>query len=328
MNDEGCVSTSLGLKRLPRDEGESVGGIDWAIGELAEAQHGVVARGQLRRLGIGERAIGGRVARGQLHRMHRGVYAVGHRALTRDGWLLAAVMACGVGAALSHRSAGQLWGLLPIAPSLPEVTRPGRHRKQDGIVIHRSILAADEVTEVDKIPVTSPFRTLFDLAGMLTQRQLERAMNEAEVQQLTARLSLPDLLERYPRRRGAANLRALLRAKAPAGITQNDFEERFVAFLDEHGLPRPLFNSTLALRGRFFKPDCIWRQERLIVELDGGAVHRTAQAFESDRQRDRILLTEGWRSARVTWQQLRDEPDAIVADLRELLRGAGSPPTL
>ncbi len=100
----------------------------------------------------------------------------------------------------------------------------------------------------DGIPVTSAFRTLFDLAGMLTRRQLERALHEAEVQRLTDTLSLPDLLARYPRQRGAANLRALLRAKAPVGVTQNELEELFVAVLDEHGLPRPQLNATLVLR--------------------------------------------------------------------------------
>lgn len=290
------------------------------IGDLAERQHGVVTRAQLRDLGIADRTIGHRVARGQLRRLYRGVYAVGHRALKRNGYLLAAVLACGRGAALSHRSAGHLWGLLPGPPSLPEVTRPGHHRKRDGIVIHRSVLQEDEVAVVDGIPVTSPFRTIFDLAGTLsTRRQLERAMNEAEVRQLRDRVSLPMLLERYPRRRGSPWVRALLAPKEPGGITRNDFEELFVAFIDEHKLPRPQLNTTLALRGRFFEPDCMWRAQRLVVELDGRAVHGTDRAFEDDRQRDRILLAEGWRWARVTWRQLRDEPAAVADDLRAAL---------
>jgi very-short-patch-repair endonuclease len=111
----------------------------------------------------------------------------------------------------------------------------------------------------------------------------------------------------------------LLRAKMPAGITQNDFEESFVAFLDACGLPRPRFNATLPIRGRLLRPDCMWPDQRLLVELDGRAVHGTQRAFESDRQRDRVLLTQGWRSTRVTWRQLHDEPVALAADLRELL---------
>jgi hypothetical protein len=208
------------------------------------------------------------------------------------------------------------------------VTRPGRHQKQQGIVIHRSVLAADEVTMVDGIPVTSPFRTIFDLAAILTRRQLERALNEAEVLGLTDALSLPDLLARYPGRRGVATLRALLGSNSLGGVTRSELEERFVAFLDAYGLPRPRLNATLAIRGRLLEVDCLWSEERLIVELDGRAVHGTKLAFEGDRQRDRILLVEGWRAMRVTWCQLHDEPAVIAADIRDLLRGAGQPPTL
>jgi very-short-patch-repair endonuclease len=180
-------------------------------------------------------------------------------------------------------------------------------------------VAADERTEVLEIPVTSAPRTLFDLAAVLSKRQLERALHEAEVKELRDHLSLPDLLARYPRRRGAASLRALLRSKAPVGVTRNELEELFVALIDAHGLPRPRLNGTLPIRDRLLEPDCMWPAQRLLVELDGGAVHRTARNFESDRERDRILLTEGWRSMRVTWRQLHDEPDAIAADLRDLL---------
>jgi len=144
-------------------------------------------------------------------------------------------------------------------------------------------------------------------------------MNEAEVRQLRDRVSLPMLLERYPRRRGARWVRELLAVRELGGITRNDLEEDFVAFLDAYDLPRPRLNATLALRGRFFESDCIWDEQRLIVELDGRDVHGTHEAFESDRQRDRILLAEGWRWARVTWRQLRDEPGTIAADLRAAL---------
>lgn len=177
----------------------------------------------------------------------------------------------------------------------------------------------DEVGELSGIPVTSVARTQFDLAATLSKRGLERAMHEAEVRQLRDRLSLWDLLARYPRSRGAANLRAVLGSKLPVGVTQNDFEELFVAFLDEYRLPRPLLNGTLPMRGRLLKPDCMWAEQRLIAELDGRDVHGTDEAFESDRQRDRILLAEGWRSTRITWRQLRDERQAIAADLRDLL---------
>jgi very-short-patch-repair endonuclease len=224
-----------------------------------------------------------------------------------------------VGAVLSHRSAGQLWRLLPRFAALPEVTRPMHFRSQPGILARRSSLPADETAQVDGIPATSVSRTLFDLAVVLPKRQLERALNEAEVLRLTDSLSLPDLLRRYPRRRGAAVLRALLDADTPGGVTRSQLEERFVAFLDTHGLPRPRFNATLPIRGRLLEVDGMWRKERLIVELDGRAVHGTGRAFESDRQRDRILLAEGWRTTRVTWRQLHGEASMLAADLQGLL---------
>jgi very-short-patch-repair endonuclease len=180
---------------------------------------------------------------------------------------------------------------------------------------------ADEMTELDGIPVTGVSRTVLDLAAVLTRRQLERAMNEAEVRALTDRHSIPDLLERYPRRRGTAVLRSILDDEtALRGVTENDFEEAFAALLEAHGLPRPRFNADLVVRGRFFRPDAVWEESRLIVELDGRAPHGTDQAFESDRERDRVLLVAGWRVMRVTWRQLRDEPGDVAADLREALQ--------
>ncbi len=179
---------------------------------------------------------------------------------------------------------------------------------------------------VEGLPVTSVHRTIFDLASVLgRRRQLERAINEAEVRGLTDRLSIPDLLERHPRARGAATLRELLAEKAPGGIAVNDFEEDFVAFLDAYSLPRPALNAPLAAGGRFFKVDCLWRDRRLAIELDGRAAHGTAVAFESDRERDRILQAEGWRTARITWRQLRDDPEAVAADLRSMLASSHYP---
>ncbi len=228
---------------------------------------------------------------------------------------MAAVMACGADAVLCRRSAARLWGIGAEYTGFPEIARPTACRRA-GITVVRTAVLADEVEVEVGIPVTSVARTLFDLAAVLSRREMERAMNEAEVRGLTSRLSLPHLLERYPGRRGNATLRELLADEEPGGITRNDFEERFVAFLDAHGFPRPRFNATIALRGRFFEADCLWEAQRLMVELDSRAVHGTDRAFESDRQRDRIFLAEGWRMARITWRQLRDEPESIAADLR------------
>jgi very-short-patch-repair endonuclease len=288
--------------------------------ELARGQHGVVTRRQLLGLGMGSRAVAGRVGRGLLKPLYPGIYALGHSLSTPDRRRMAAILACGPGTVVSHRSAGRLWGVFPYEPERIEVSRPAAGRsKNDAILLRRARLQPDEVEEVDGIPVTAVFRTIFDLAAITSKREVERAFHEAEVRRLRSRVSLPQLLSRHPGRRGATTVRAILASRAPVGITQNEFEELFVAFLDEHGLPRPRLNATLSIRGRFLEPDCMWEEQRLLVELDGRAVHGTERAFEGDRQRDRVLLAEGWRSTRVTWRQLRDEPAAIAADLRELL---------
>lgn len=303
--------------------------VDRMIAELAERQHGVVGRRQLARLGIGRGAIEGRLARGQLHHAQRGAYAVGHRLLSREARWMAAVLSAGPGAALSHRSAGQLWQLLPHSALLPELTRPTTFRSRSSLRAHCSPLPVDEIAVVNRIPVTSVPRTLLDLAVVLDRRQLEKAFNEVEVRGLTDRLSIPDLLERYPRRPGTAALRTLLGDDARArGTTRSRLEDRFVAILDGTDLPRPRLNADVAVRGRFFEVDCLWTQQRLIIELDGGEAHRTRLAFEKDRERDRLLLTEDWRIVRVTWRQLRDDAPAVIADLRELLRKRVRPPTL
>lgn len=229
---------------------------------------------------------------------------------------MAAVLAGGERAVLSHRSAARFWRLLPPAAELVEVTSQGKRVRRDGIVGHEGDLREDERLIEEGIPVTSPFRTIFDLAAVAGKREVERAWHEAEVRQLTDRVSLPMLLERYPGRRGTRVLRELLASDEPVGFTRNDFEEGFLAFIDSYGFSRPRMNADLALRGRFFEIDALWEDERVVVELDSRSVHGTRKRFESDRQRDRILVVEGYRTIHVTWQQLRDEPDGIAADLR------------
>jgi very-short-patch-repair endonuclease len=263
------------------------------------------------------RAIDGRIQRGQLHEVHRGVFVYGARRISRKGRWMAAVLAAGGAALLSQRSAARLWHLMPPAVEWIDVTcPPGRVVRRKGIVAHESEVADDERAVVDDIPVTSPFRTVFDLAAVLKLRELERVFHEAEVRELRDRVSLPMLLGRYPGRRGARNLRALLESPEPVGFTRNDFEEAFLALVDLHAIRRPRMNAPLALRGRIFEIDALWREERVTVELDSRSVHGTKKRFESDRQRDRILVAEGYRTVHVTWRQLQKEPEEIVADLR------------
>lgn len=292
---------------------------DQAMARLARGQHGVVARRQLQELGFSDRAIDRRLERSQLHEVFRGVFVFGSRRISRRGRWVAAVLASGEGAVLSHRSAARYWRLMPPAVEWIDVTRPGGRVRRDGIVGHRASLREDEWLVADGIPVTSPFRTIFDLAAVVSRREVERAWHEAEVRQLTDRVSLPMLLERYPGRRGTRVLRELLGSDEPVGITRNKFEEGFLALVDACGLPRPRMNADLSLRGRFIEVDALWEEKRLAVELDSRGVHGTKKRFESDRQRDRTLVAEGWKTMRVTWWQLRDEPDEIAADMRSVL---------
>jgi very-short-patch-repair endonuclease len=254
-----------------------------------------------------------------------GVYAVGHRVVGIEGRWLAAVLASGQGAVLSHRSAGQLWGLLQRSGGEIETTRARGWRSPTGVLAHCGSLPADEVTNNKGIPITSPFRTLFDLAAVLSERQLEKALNETEVRGFTDLVSLPALLDRYPRRRGVANLRSLLDASAPQGITRSELEDRFVTLVDTHGLPRPRLNTHVAVESRFFEVDCLWPDQRLVVELDGRSAHGTGRAFERDRERDRLLTVEGYRVVRFTWRQLREDAPAVAADLRRLLSDEATP---
>ena len=206
------------------------------------------------------------------------------------------------------------------------MTCPAVQVRRDGIIGHRSQLADDEWLVRDGISVTSPFRTIFDLAVIAEMRELERAFHEAEAREVTDRVSLPMLLERYPGRRGSRNLRALLDAPEPVGITRNDFEEAFVGLVDRYGLPRPRMNADLSIRGRFFEIDALWERGRVAVELDSREIHGTRKKFESDRLRDRILVAEGWRTMRITWRQLQEEPAEIAQDLGSALERPGSAP--
>lgn len=299
-------------------------GPDAAISELAGGQHGVVARGQLIKVGLGEDAIDTRLRLGRLHRMHRGIYAVGHRVISRKGRWMAAVLACGSGAVLSHRSAAALWGIAPAGGAI-EITSPRDTRSRDAIRRHFARLPADEITMREGIPVTSVHRTLFDFAGVSSVDRLEAVMREAEFQRLWDQLSLPALLARHPGHRGNVKLRLCLeRLGGTVGFTRSYFEEIFLPFVDQFGLPRPHLNARLQVRGAWIEVDCLWREERLIVELDSRAAHQTRSAFEADRDRDRRLQAEGWRVVRITWRQLHEAPEVLARDLGGMLGTAQS----
>jgi hypothetical protein len=290
---------------------------DLKIAALAEQQYGVVARVQLAALGVGDRAIDHRIQRKRLHPLHRGVYAVGQRQLRKEAGWMAAVLAYGPGAVLSHRPGGAHWQIVRDRGPC-QVTVGKARRSRTGIRVHHAHLQPDEVTVHEGIPITTVPRTLFDFAAVAPQRELERAINEAEVLHLWDELSLDHLLDRYPRHKGNRAIRAALsQRRAGATVTKSELEEMFIALIDAAGIPRPEINAMV----EGFEVDAVWRDVRLAVELDGRDTHGTAAAFERDRHRDRALQVAGWRVVRITYRQMRDTPEAVAGDLR-LLRAA------
>lgn len=294
--------------------------VDVRVAELAGRQFGVVSREQLLELGLGRGAIEARLRAGRLIREHAGVYAVGHRVVSRAGHLMAAVLACGRGAVLSHRSAAALWGLRPKGAGPIEVTTPRKWRSSFEIHRHCSHLLPDEMTSLEGIPVTTVPRTILDLAAISRPQVIESLLREAEYLRLYDSLSLPVLLDRHCGRRGVRAVRAALaRCAESPGRIRSRLEERFLPFLDRHGLPRPQFNAWLFVGEKSHQVDCLWRSRRVVVELDGWQGHRSRRAFQEDRARDRRLRVAGYSVTRIAWTQLDDEPEAIAADLRKLL---------
>lgn len=288
--------------------------IDIAIAQLAANQHGRVARRQLLALGIGRRAIAHRVAAGRLICVARGVYAPGHRVESRHARWMTSVLAAGPDALLSHRGAGAAYALK--APERLEVTAPSR-RRVAGVLVHVSAVPFDERDEIDGVPATSVARTLLDLAGVLRPHQLRRAVNEAEFLRLTSPVGLPTLLDRHPRRPGAAALRAILSDQVlGADVDESELEDDFRGFLDQAGLPQPLWHEPI----EGYVPDCVWPRHRLIVELDGRGAHGTRRRFEGDRLRDLRLEAAGWTVVRITWRMLHRERRTLERSLRALLQ--------
>ena len=255
---------------------------------IAARQHGVVSRRQLVDAGLVARSIAHRVETGRLIRLHRGVYAVGHRPPSPHARMIAAVLACGPGAVLSHRSAAALWGLARWDRPVEVTARNAR--RHAGILVHRSrTLTRADVTRHYGIPVTSPARTLADLARVLDPPSLTRAVNDARLRHLV-RLDHTE-----------------------TGPTRSVFEDAFLAFVDRHGLPRPEVNQLVA----GYEVDMVWRRQRLIAELDGRAYHE--DTFEEDRDRDATLTAAGLRVVRVTWRRLVHQEEREAARFRALL---------
>src|SRR5215210_1884025 len=314
MRDATDVAPDICGQRRSHDADELIAG-------LAHRQHGVVARWQLVALGLSLDAIDHRVAQARLHMLHRGVYAVGHRALRREAYWMAAVLAGGDDAVLFRRSAALLWGIRSSARANVEIAVPRERRNRPGIEAYETRLAPDEVTTHHGIPVTTPARTLLDVAAVLTEQQLTRAAERAEALRLTSPTSLEALAMRYPRRPGTPAIKRLIdENRIQATTTRSELERRFLTLLDAENLPPPLVNEEIHLdQATKYEPDFTWRTHKLIVELDGYETHATREAFERDRARDRALQIAGWRVLRITWRQLRDDAPTIAAEIKQLL---------
>ncbi|HEY5431663.1 MAG TPA: type IV toxin-antitoxin system AbiEi family antitoxin domain-containing protein [Solirubrobacteraceae bacterium] len=290
---------------------------------LAARQHVVFGLDQVVALGLTAGAVHKRTRAGRLHRIHRGVYSlVPRELLTREGRFMAAVLACGSQAALSHRSAAILHGLIsPPAPEI-QVTAPTR-RSAPGIRIHRSrTLTPADVTLVQGIPCTTVARALLDLGDDLNQTQHERTLNRAEAMGRLRIRALDDQLERNCNRTAAANLRRALAVFRPRQApTESSLEADFLALLRAHGLPEPERQVVLDLEDGDppIRVDFMWPAAKVIIETDGREYHATRRAFERDRRRDQRLTRARWRFARVTWRQIHDDPGSVVALVIDLL---------
>lgn len=317
---DGPICLALNDKSARRQG--SAAGWDREIAAIALRQHGLVTLPQLEGLGMDRKTVQGWAARGRLHRVHQGVYAVGHAVSTSEKRYLAAVLASGPGAVLSHRSAAALWGLREDRRNSIDVTAPNRRgRIPAGIDAHRdgSVTAVDR-TEMDGIPCTTVARTLLDLAAVAPVWELRKAIAEAEVLRLLDQTAVHSLIKRSRGRRGIARLRMLLDEIHPlTKRTRSEMERLFLAMCKRSGLPTPEVNVTLEVNRKILMPDFLWRDAGLIVEADSRRYHDTDSAFQSDRRREQRLMRAGWRVVRCTWEQVEHEPRALAETIRALL---------
>jgi very-short-patch-repair endonuclease len=285
------------------------------LARIAARQHGVVSRRQLIAIGVDDDGIRVRVARGGLHKLYSGVYAVGHVPRTREARWMAAVVACGQGAFLSHLDAAALWGFYYGLGPRVHVTVKWQ-RSIDGLILHRTRrLDPDETTTRNGIPVTAVARTLVDLTEYLSEDRLLRAMREAEYQRLLDLDALNAAVERAHGRRRLKPLKQAIGLHRPGQIIRGELELRFAELLRGTGVREPEKNVALQVRGKTYVLDCYWPEHRLAVELDGRDGHARELAFESDRRRDAALNAIGIRLLRFTWQRVNYDCAEVLEDL-------------
>lgn len=291
---------------------------DATIRSLAARQHGVVSARQLFAAGVSRHAIGFRVGKGRLTRLYKGIYSTGAVGAAREPEM-AAVLACGDSAVLSHRDAAVLRQLLPPRSDRAAVEVSVRHAFRcpgKGIRAHRvSDLEDSDTTVIDGIPVTTAERTILDLGVSTTPREVEHALAEAERRGLVDRGRLIARLALCPRRAGSRVLRSILAGDAGPAFLRSRAEELFDDLRRKGRIPAP--ETNVRLEG--FEVDALWRNARLVVEIDGAAYHSSGRTFERDRERDAVLAAAGFRVMRITWRQLTREREAVLVRLGQAL---------
>jgi very-short-patch-repair endonuclease len=286
-----------------------------ALARIAARQDNVVTWHQVCQVGLGRGWLAHRIEVGTMQRLHRGVYLLGAAHPTPFVRCRAAVLACGDGAMLSHLSAAAAWKMVAVVEAEVGVTVLGRKPRQRArIRIHRvSTLAARDVRTLRGVRLTSPARTICDLAASEPIETAERAYSEALVLRLLTPAQLADAAGRVAANRGAAAVRRLL-AGGPR-ITRSEAERRLLGLVARAGLPPPQTN--VKLHG--YRVDFVWPEHRLIIEVDGFQFHGHRRAFEQDRMRDQVLIARGYRVIRITWRQLTGEPLAVLARIAQAL---------
>ncbi|HEY2054920.1 MAG TPA: type IV toxin-antitoxin system AbiEi family antitoxin domain-containing protein [Solirubrobacterales bacterium] len=294
-----------------------------AVGELALSQNGVVTLEQLEGLGLSERTIHQREEAGRLHRIHQRVYSLTPKVMTQRGRFMAAVLACGPEAVLSHRSAAYLWGLVDSWEEPIDVTAPNRRgRSPEGVAAHRdgSLQSIDKTT-LHGIPVTTVARTILDFAAVEPDWKVRKVVAQAEVLQILDKPKLRALLKRSRRRRGVARLRLILDTIHPqTKRTRSELERLFLELCAKRSVPEPEVNIwLLAPNGKRFQADFLWRDARLIVEADSRRFHDTDSAFVDDRKRRQQLELAGWRVSQCTWEEVEREPRRLAFTVKALI---------
>jgi len=296
---------------------------------LMASQHAVAGLDQLRHLALTPRRVQHWAAAGRLHRIYAGVYSlVPRQLLTREGRWMAAVLACGPGAVLSHRAAAALHELRRTDRTNIDVTVPRRSsRVHAGIDVHRSAnLTRADVTIAGGIPCTTVARTLFDLTEVVTRRQAERAFDQADVMEILDLRAVEDQLARNPKRAAASRVHSILDEHyIGTTLTDSELEEAMFALCRRIGAPQPLVNRWVDLHDGEppIKADFVWPRQRVIVETDGRRFHGTHQARERDPRRDQRAILAGWTPIRTTWRQVMNRPRELE---QTIVRLVAAPP--